>query len=204
LGDSVTSNPPADADEKAAKESNNKLQTWLVIVATLLVSAGIVFYISRSEIAVKTFIQEAGVLGPVVCIVMFAILGLSPVPSEIIVIIVGAVYGGWEGTLIAFVGNMVAAVIEYYVGGHIARMSDFEERREHMPLGLGRFPANSPLFLIAARIVPGYGPKMVGIMGGMYKVPLWRFLWTAAIPTATGAAFFAFGGEGLMNRLWGH
>jgi uncharacterized membrane protein YdjX (TVP38/TMEM64 family) len=200
----LTSNPPVEAEEEPAKESNNKLQTWLVIIATLLLSAGIVFYISRSEDLVKGFIRESGVLGPLVCIILFAVLGLSPVPSEIIVIIVGAVYGGLEGTIIAWMGNMVAAIIEYYVGGHLARMADFEERRQHMPLGLGRFPANSPLFLIAARIIPGYGPKMVGIVGGMYKVPLWRYIWTAAIPTALGAAFFAFGGEGLMNQLWGH
>jgi uncharacterized membrane protein YdjX (TVP38/TMEM64 family) len=205
----LTSNPPIEAEAQegeveVAKESNNKLQTWLVIIATLLVSAGFVLYISRNEEGVKTFIRDAGILGPLVSIVLFAILGLSPIPSEIIVIIVGAVYGGLNGTLISWSGNMVAAIIEYYVGGHIARMADFEERRQHMPLGLGRFPANSPLFLIAARIVPGYGPKMVGIVGGMYKVPLWRYIWTAAIPTAIGAAFFAFGGEGLMKTLWGH
>jgi uncharacterized membrane protein YdjX (TVP38/TMEM64 family) len=186
------------------KESNSKLQTWLVIIATLLVSVGFVLYVSRNEEAVKTFIRSTGVLGPLVSIILFAILGLSPIPSEIIVIIVGAVYGGLEGTAIAFVGNMIASIIEYYVGGHIARISDFEERRQHMPFGLGRFPANSPLFLIAARIVPGYGPKMVGIVGGMYKVPLWRYIWTGAITIAMGAAFFAFGGEGLMNTLWGH
>jgi uncharacterized membrane protein YdjX (TVP38/TMEM64 family) len=201
----LTSSPPVDGEEGAdAKQSNAQLQTWLIILITLAVSAGIVFYISRSEAAVKQLIGDAGVLGPVVSVGLFAILGLSPIPSEIIVIIIGAVYGGWKGTVIAFIGNMVAAVIEYYVGGRIARMADFEERRQHMPFGLGRFPADSPLFLIAARIVPGYGPKMVGIVGGMYRVRLWRYLWTAAIPTAMGAAFFAFGGEGLMTRLWAH
>ena len=204
MGDSLTSNPPVNSDDDEPKVTGGKLQTWVVVVATLLVSAGFVYYISRHEELVKSFIRDAGMLGPILSILLFAVLGLSPIPSEIIVIIVGAVYGGLEGTLISFLGNMVAAVIEYYLGGHIARMADFEERRQHMPLGLGRFPANSPLFLIAARIVPGYGPKMVGIVGGMYKVPLWRYIWTAAIPTALGAAFFAFGGASLMNTLWGH
>lgn len=204
MGESLTSNPPVNAEEPPEKESSNKLQTWLVIILTLAVSAGFVYYVSLHEEGVKSFIRDAGVLGPVVSVALFAILGLSPIPSEIIVIIIGAVYGGLEGTIISFIGNMVAAIIEYYVGGHIARISDFEERKEHMPLGLGRFPANSPVFLIAARIIPGYGPKMVGIVGGMYKVPLWRYIWTGAIPIAIGAAFFAFGGASLMNMLWAH
>lgn len=204
MGDSLTSNPPVNSEEETEKGAGSSIQTWAIVIATLLVSAGFVYYISRNEEVVKTFIRGAGVLGPLVSIVLFAILGLSPIPSEIIVIIIGAVYGGLEGTLISWAGNMVAAIIEYFVGGHLARMADFEERRQHMPLGLGRFPADSPLFLIAARIIPGYGPKMVGIVGGMYRVPLWRYIWTAAIPTAAGAAFFAFGGASLMNKLWGH
>jgi hypothetical protein len=55
----------------------------------------------------------------------------------------------------------------------------------------------APLSL--ARIVPGYGPKMVGIVGGMYHVLLWRFIWTAAVPNAIGALLFAFGGHGLKH-----
>lgn len=47
--------------------------------------------------------------------------------------------------------------------------------------------------------MPGYGPKMVGLMGGMYRVPLWRFMWTAAIPNLVGAAIYPGGGAGLKG-----
>ena len=190
--------------EAPATEGGNKVATWLILIVTLIFSALIVMYVGQNQQQVESFIKSTGALGPIVSIVLFSILGVSPVPSEVLSIIMGVVYGPAWGTLIAFAGNMSAAWIEYFVGGRLAQVTDFEERRAHMPFGLGKFPATSPIFLIFARIVPGYGPKMVGIMGGLYKVPLWRYIWTAAIPTLLGALFFAFGGAELMARLWGH
>jgi uncharacterized membrane protein YdjX (TVP38/TMEM64 family) len=200
----MTSNPPADPEGEGEKESNNKLQTWLVIIIAVVLSVAFLYYIALNEASVKTFIRDAGIFGPIVSILLIAALGLSPIPSEIIIGIVGGVYGGLGGTIIGFLGNMGASVIEYYVGGHIGKLADFEERKQHMPFGLGKIPANSALFLIAARIIPGYGPKMVGIVAGLYKVPLWRYMWTGAVAILLGAAFIAFGGATLMNTLWGH
>ncbi len=184
------------------EERSNRIQNWLIVGVVLAFSAGIVAYISGHRDIVEAYIKATGIFGPIVSVGLFGVLGVSPVPSEILAVIVGAVYGPLWGTLIAFAGNMIASGIEYYVGGHIARMTDFEERRQNMPFGIGKFPAHSPLFLILARIVPGYGPKMVGIVGGMYRVPLWRYTWTAAIPNFIGSALFAAGGYTLIAALW--
>jgi uncharacterized membrane protein YdjX (TVP38/TMEM64 family) len=186
-----------------AESSGNKFATTLIVIVTLVVAAGIVYYIGENQDAVASFIRAMGALGPIVSITLFGLLGLSPVPSEVLSIIVGVVYGPLWGTLISFSGYMIASWIEYYVGGGLAKMTDFEERRQHMPFGLGRFPANSPLFLIFTRVIPGYGPKMVGIVAGMYKVSLWRFTWTGAIPAMLGSAVFAIGGNQLVNLIWG-
>ncbi len=188
--------------EVPAEERGTRLATWLIIILSLLISAGIVFFIGQNQRDVEEFIRGTGILGPIVSIVLFGILGLSPIPSEVLAAIMGVVYQPILGTLIAFIGNMVASWIEYYVGGHLAKVTDFEERRSRMPFGLSRFPANSPLFLIFTRIIPGYGPKMVGIIGGLYNVPLWRYTWTAAIPIFLGSALFAVGGNTLFHVIW--
>jgi uncharacterized membrane protein YdjX (TVP38/TMEM64 family) len=102
----------------------------------------------------------------------------------------GAVFGPLMGALYSWVGYMLASVIEYRIGIRISRVSNFEDCRDRLPFGLSRFPANSPWFLTLARVIPGYGPKMVRIVGGVYHVPM-RFVWTAAIPNAIGALMFA-------------
>jgi uncharacterized membrane protein YdjX (TVP38/TMEM64 family) len=52
-------------------------------------------------------------------------------------------------------------------------------------------------------MIPGYGPKIVSMMAGIYRVPLLRYLWTTAIPIFVGAAAFAFGGAeiGVLTRI---
>ena len=43
-----------------------------------------------------------------------------------------------------------------------------------MPFGLGKFPVDSPSFLIGARVIPGYGSKFVSLISGFYRVLLLR------------------------------
>jgi uncharacterized membrane protein YdjX (TVP38/TMEM64 family) len=183
--------------DTSTEQNQNPILTWGLTILVLVFSAGVVFYISQNEETVDSFVEAAGVLGPLVCVGLFALLGISPVPSEVLSLIVGRIYGGLEGTLISFAGNMIAGWIEYYIGMHIGKIADFEERRQHLPFGLGKFPADSAYFLLFARFVPGYGPKLVGIIGGIYKVPLWRYTWTCAIPVLAGAAMWSYGGFGL-------
>ncbi len=94
---------------------------------------------------------------------------------------------------------MLAAMVEYYIGLHVGTATDFEKNRQKLPFGLGKFPVESPIFLILGRMLPGAGPKLVSLLAGVYHVPLFKFIWTALIPTAIGAAIFAFGGFGIFK-----
>jgi len=164
-------------------------------------SAVVAVYLAKHVTALEQFITRIGIIGPLISIALQTIFGASPIPTEPLTMVNGAVFGPLRGALISWIGYMLASFIEYLIGTRIGRATNFEEQREKMPFGLGRFPADSPWFLTLARVVPGYGPKMVGIVGGVYHVPLWRFVWTAAIPNAIGALVFAYGGHGLKMLL---
>ena len=99
--------------------------------------------------------------------------------------------------LIAGTGNTLSAFVEYYLGTHIGTATNFVEQKKKLPFGLGKLKVESPMFLIGARMIPGYGPKVVSMMAGIYHVPVLRYLWTTAIPIFAGAALFAFGGRGI-------
>jgi uncharacterized membrane protein YdjX (TVP38/TMEM64 family) len=150
-------------------------------------------------VRVREFIAQSGWIGLVVSIGLYALLGASPIPSEPLTILLSSIFGPLSATLIAGTGNLLAALIEYYIGEHLGNVASFEKRRKNLPLGLGRFPVESPVFMIAARMLPGYGPKFVSVICGVYRVPLWRYIWTAAIPTFLGAAIFAYGGFSLLS-----
>lgn len=179
-----------------------KQTSWshiLGILLFLVLLIVILFFISKEMENLQNFILRSGFTGMLVSLGLYGLLGLSPIPSEPLTVLLSTVYGPLLAALVAGAGNLIAAVIEYALGSRISAIASFEERKKALPLGLGNLPVNSVPFLLIARMLPGYGPKFVSVLSGVYRVPMWRYLWTAAIPTFIGALIFAFGGLELIN-----
>lgn len=185
-----------DLELEAGKKQRQQI---ISLILTLLVVLILIILLARNMTAVRAFIGESGWIGLLVSILIYAILGASPIPSEPLTVLLSTVYGPFAATLVSGTGNLLAALIEYYIGERIGTVASFEERRSRLPFGLGKFPVDSPVFLIVARMLPGYGPKFVSVIGGVYRVPFWRYVWTAAIPTFAGSAIFAYGGFGIIQ-----
>jgi uncharacterized membrane protein YdjX (TVP38/TMEM64 family) len=183
-------------DETRLTNKDHSLRN-LIVISLILVT--LLFIVSREMENVREFISKSGWIGLFVSVGLYALLGASPIPSEPLTILLSTIFGPFSATIVAGTGNLLAALVEYYIGEHIGNVASFEERRVKLPFGLGRFPVSSAPFMIAARMLPGYGPKFVSVICGVYRVPLWRYIWTAAIPTFLGAAIFAYGGFGLVS-----
>jgi uncharacterized membrane protein YdjX (TVP38/TMEM64 family) len=152
---------------------------------TSLIILVLIFFISREMETVRAYIRHSGWIGLLVSVGLYGLLGLSPIPSEPLTVLLSTVYGPITATLVAGTGNLLAAWMEYSIGERIGNIASFEKRKEDLPFGLGK--------------LPGYGPKFVSILSGIYHVPTWRYLWTAAIPTFAGSFLFAYGGFELLN-----
>ena len=164
---------------------------FVLIVGILLVT--------KNMTVITNFIQQNGTLGLIVCVLVYGILGASLVPSEPLTVLISAIFGPWIAILVATFGNMLAAMIEYVIGMKIGDATSFEKQRTKLPFGLGKLPVESPVFLIVGRLTPGYGPKLISVISGVYRVPIKLYLWTTAVPTVLGAAVLAFGGAGLFQ-----
>lgn len=185
-------------------QNNNKWSTLIsfsLVIVTIII---LIFFISKEMDVVRAFILSSGWLGLVLGVALYGLLGLSPIPSEPLTVLLASVYNPLTATLVAGTGNLLAAVMEYMIGERISSIASFEDRKKHLPFGLGRFPVDSVPFLLVARMIPGYGPKFVSLLSGVYRVPMYRYLWTAAIPTFIGAAIFAYGGFGLSQLVPQH
>ena len=157
----------------------------------------IAIFVTTDLNKIKAFIEQAGAWGVVISILLYAVLGVTLIPSEPLTLFIGALFGPLLATLIAGVGNTLAAFVEYYLGTHIGSATNFIDKKNKLPFGLGKLKIESPLFLVGARMIPGYGAKIVSMLAGIYRVPLLRYLWTTAIPIFLGSAIFAFGGFGI-------
>jgi len=159
------------------------------------------FMPQKDLLALEDLILLGGPLGPIICVLIYGALGATPIPSEPFTIVISGLFGPLQTLWIACVGNVIAAMLEFYVGSKIGDVADFERRRENFPNWLKKLPIDSPIFLLLGRALPGYGPKTVGIISGVYKVPVWRFLWTAIVANVIGAAILAFGASGLLQLI---
>ena len=181
--------------------NKRNLLTWILLLGSIGLSVTVIIFARDHENQIAAVIRRVGLLGPVVVIALYGLLGASPIPSEPLTVINGVLFGPFLGTIIAGTGNTLAAIVEYFIGSKIGDAADFEEKRHDLPLGLGRLPVDSVWFLLGGRMVPGYGAKVVSIMGGLYGVSMWRYVWTTALPTFIGAAIFAYGGFEVLKLL---
>jgi uncharacterized membrane protein YdjX (TVP38/TMEM64 family) len=185
--------------ENNAPNPKSKALTIIIIVVTVILI--VVFLLSKDLNQIRDFIHRSGWIGLLVSVLLYAVLGASPIPSEPLTVLITTSIGPIAATLVTGIGNLLSALIEYYLGHKISDVADFDKRKEKLPFGLGKMPVDSPMFLIGARMIPGYGPKFVSLIGGMYRVKMWRYIWTTAIATFAGAALFAYGGFGIMNLM---
>lgn len=176
------------------------IKTTISIIG-LALGVLLLFFVAKNIRDAENIILKAGVAGPAVAILLYALFAPTPVPTDSLTLICGAIYGPFYGTAIAWMGNNIAALVEYFIGARIRQDIDFEKERKKLPFGLGKLPIDSIPVLTLGRMLPFYGSKVISIMAGMYGVPYKRYIWTSALVNLTGAIMLSLGGHELFYLL---
>jgi uncharacterized membrane protein YdjX (TVP38/TMEM64 family) len=176
-----------------------KNKIWTVIGILILIV--VVYALSRHTHLIQSILYKSGPWAPLVAVLLYPLLAPTPITTDPVTVIVGVVYGPLVGVSIAWVGNTLAALVEYYIGTKIQKITNFEKTKEKLPFGLGKMPVNSAAFLVFGRMIPGYGGKVISILAGMYKVPLKRYLWTTAATNLLGSLLLSYGGFGVVRLI---
>lgn len=183
------------------KNSLKTLRNITIFTLTLALPIVLIVIFSRDIRQIEKLLPRTGIAGPLFSILLMGILSATPIPTDPIVILNGALFGPLTGILVSWMGNNLAAVIEYFIGMGIGKITDFEKQKSKLPFGLGKFPADSVWFLICARFVPSFGGKVVSIAGGVYHVNFVKYLWTTFLSNILGSIVLALGGYSLLNTL---
>ena len=142
-------------------------------------------------------LERFGPLAPLVSIPIHVLLSATPVPSELVGVANGSVYGLWVGTLCSWLGWWCGAALEY----SLVRLGARQARRgvavRRLPGWLQRFPVGHPVFLIVGRQLP-FGFHTVNVLAGLAGVSARRQLICAAISNLPYAFLSAAVGAGLI------
>lgn len=170
-----------------------KLNTFWTVAGSVIVLI-FLYFLARNLRDVNTIIRDAGVGGPFIAIFLFAIFAATPIPTDPLTVACGLLFGPIVGSIVSWIGNDIASLVEYYFGLHVRNITNIEQSLKKLPFGLNKAPIDSPFFLIFARLIPGYGGKVISFVAGIHHVPIKRYIWTTALTNLIGALILSFGG----------
>jgi uncharacterized membrane protein YdjX (TVP38/TMEM64 family) len=168
---------------------------------SLIVTIFLVIFISRNLQNVEIIIKQVGIFGPIFVVILYGLLSVTPIATDSLTLICGAIYGPFGGAMIGWMGNNLAALIEYLVGRQVGSLTEFHKQKQKLPWGLSKFPTSSIWFLTLGRLIPGYGGKLVSFAGGLDDVPIGKYIWTTVIMNLIGSIILAFAGFGIIKAI---
>jgi uncharacterized membrane protein YdjX (TVP38/TMEM64 family) len=160
----------------------------------LLVSFALAYFVIRYQPRVEHEIRSIGPLAYPLAIAVFALVASAPFSvTDALAIMNGAIFGPLHGSIVDTVGLVLAAMIGYWVNQRASALLDLHEYLQRLPPWVKRFPVGSPAFLVAVRIIPGFGGTVATATAATFKVPLWVHVWTMcviAVPVCTILTIF--------------
>ena len=164
-------------------------------VALLAGSFVLAFLVIRYQPHVEHEIRIIGPLAYPLAIAIFAVVASAPFSvTDALAIMNGAIFGPVRGHDREY-GRLVLRGAARLLDqpARLATSSICRSRLERLPPWVKRFPVGSPAFLLAVRIIPGFGGTVATASAAAFRVPIWVHVWTMcaiAVPICTVLAIF--------------
>jgi uncharacterized membrane protein YdjX (TVP38/TMEM64 family) len=183
----------------------NRLLRQGAALALLAVSFALAFWVIRHQPRVEHEIRTIGPLAYPLAVAIFAVVASAPFSvTDALAIMNGAIFGPVEGTLVDTVGLVLAALFGYWINLHASKLFNLHEYLQRLPSWVKRFPVGSPAFLLAVRVIPGFGGTVATATAAAFRVPIWVHVWTMcaiAVPICTLLTIF---GDRLTVAIHGY
>lgn len=161
---------------------------YILGIIIIAISFTLVF---RHQSFIANLLYKSGPLAPIVALILYPILAMTPIPTEPITLITTATYGPFISALLAGFGTTTATLLEYFIGYNLKTPLTTKKPKN----------VNSPAFLIFGRMIPGYGSKVVSFLAGTSHCPLKLYLWTSAISSFAGAFLISYSSFSILALI---
>jgi uncharacterized membrane protein YdjX (TVP38/TMEM64 family) len=172
----------------------NRVVRRLAAFALLAASFLLAYFVIRYQPRVEHEIRTIGLFALPLAVAVFALVASAPFSvTDALAIMNGAIFGPFKGSMVNAVGLVIAALLGYWINTRATHLLDVHKYLERLPAWVKRFPVGSPAFLLAVRVIPGFGGTVATATAAAFKVPIWVHVWTMcaiAIPLCTLLAIF--------------
>jgi uncharacterized membrane protein YdjX (TVP38/TMEM64 family) len=172
----------------------------------LAISFALAAFVIRYQPLIEHYIRS---IGPHVAVplatAIFAIVAAAPFSvTDALAIMNGAIFGPFWGTIINAVGIIVAGAIGYWVNRHATKLMDLDAALARLPAWVKRFRIGSPMFLIAVRIIPGFGGTVATASAAAFRVPVWIHIFCMAVVAIPICTILAIFGDRAVEAIHGY
>lgn len=175
-------------------------------IGLLALSFALAAFVIRDQPQIEHLIAgEHRVVALPAATAIFALVASAPFSvTDALAIMNGAIFGPFWGSIVNAVGIVLAAAFGYWVNRHASHLLDLEAALARLPAWVKRFKIGSPMFLIAVRVIPGFGGTVATASAAAFRVPIWIHIFTmsvVAIPICTILAIF---GDKAVEAIHGY
>lgn len=177
----------------------------LILVAALyaMYASGMIETITNFD-KLKEMIENAGMLGYVIYILLYIVVAVFSLPASVITIGAGIIFGPIAGGLLALVGATIGATVAFVVSRYIARdfiVNKFGQNKIFQKIEQG-VEKNGKDFLILTRLVPVFPYNIQNYAYGVTNINIVTFALISLITMAPGAFIYAYmAGEIMENGI---
>ncbi|MBV8529924.1 MAG: VTT domain-containing protein [Candidatus Eremiobacteraeota bacterium] len=174
-------------------------------LALLAASFALAYLVIRHQPRVAHEIRTIGPLAYPLAVGIFVLVASAPFSvTDALAIMNGAIFGPLKGTLVDTLGLIGAALLGYWINRHASRLWRLEEYLPRLPPWVKRFPVGSPAFLLAVRIIPGFGGTVATATAAAFRVPIWVHVWTMCAIAVPICALLTIFGDRVTVALHGY
>ncbi len=140
--------------------------------------------------------QSAGILGPTVLVILIGLgILLTPIPSVLLIIAAGYLYGMWWGALYSYLGHLLAATSAFLV---FRKIKGNEESRKYKKYKKLIEKNKKLLYLFYA--IPVIPMSFISLITATSKIKFKHFLEIIIISFIPVVLFFSFFGNRINER----
>ena len=191
---------------------NKTLMRWGLF---LLLGTGVVVTLIYREqfdtVALQQQIEDAGVAGPLLFILLYALATLFFLPGSVLTLAGGALFGPLWGTLYNLSGATLGAYASFLAARYLA--SDWAEARaggrlKQMKQGV---EAEGWKFVAFVRLVPLFPFNLLNYALGLTRISAWHYSIASFVFMLPGAVAYTYlgyagreaiaGGEGMLQKV---
>jgi len=182
----------------------NRLLRKVAALALLVLSFILAYLVIRHQPRVAHEIRTIGPLAYPLAVGVFVLVASAPFSvTDALAIMNGAIFGPVMGTLVDALGLLGAALLGYWINRHALKLWRLEEYLHRLPAWIKRFPVGSPAFLLAVRIIPGFGGTVATATAAAFRVPIWVHVWTMCAIALPICALLTIFGDRVTVALHG-